>query len=92
MNILHKQSGADKKNMQKIKNKQTWIYLTHPFEGENPASSCDAQQDIEGASWTPWHHMRRALTHSVDHGEATQRLHHLDDRLLFPNKTDCAWG
>lgn len=60
------------------------INTTHPFKGENPAATSYAQQNIEGPSVTPRHHVCCALTDLVDNRKTSQCFHNLVDDMLLP--------
>lgn len=67
------------------------INTTYPFKGENPAATSYAQQNIEGPSVTPGHHVSCALTDLVDDRKTSQRFHNLVDDMLLPTRVESIW-
>ena len=54
----------------------------YPFEGEDPAATSDAQEDVERAAVSLRHYVGGGLTHAVHNGEPTQQFHNLGNSLL----------
>lgn len=64
------------------------INTTYPFKGENPAATSYAQQNIEGPSVAPGHHVSCALTDLVDDRKTSQCFHNLVDDMLLSTRVE----